>query len=317
MTFANDENPHAKVRRRSNVKTALLAAVIVCGLASVANLSRTLDSLRAPYEQMQTEEDLPISSEVVKRLSLNFNGLVADYYWLRTIQYVGRKIMAHQGPVPLGDLRALDLRSLAPLLERTVTLDPQFVAAYEYGAIILPGVDVEKAIALTKRGIEANPQAWRLYHHLGYIYWQAGRFEEASAAYADGARVASAPRWMRLMSARMQAEGGSRETARAMYTLLYEEASDQGIRDLALNYLLWLRSLDERDRLRRMLGEFQTRTGKCPGDWSEMKQELRAGDGLLRFDNAGAPVDPSGVRYKIYPKVCEAILDSSSKIPRR
>lgn len=318
MTFADDENAHAKVRRRSRVKTALLATLVICGLASVANLSRTLDSLRAPYEQMRTEEELSVSSEAVKRLSLNFNGLVADYYWLRTIQYVGRKIMRHEGAVPLDDLRALELKSLAPLLERTVTLDPQFVAAYEYGAIILPGVDVEQAIALTKRGIRENPQAWRLYHHLGYIYWQAGRFAEASAAYADGAKVAHAPRWMRLMSARMQAEGGSRETARAMYTLLHEEANDQGIKDMAFNYLLWLRSLDERDLLRQALRSFQTRTGECPGGWGEMKQELRAaGGGLLRFGKDGAPVDPSGVAYKIDPKVCEAILDSSSKIPRR
>ncbi len=317
MTFDDDENAHAKVRRRSQVKTALLAALIICGLASVANLSHALDSLRAPYEQTRTEEDLSVSPQAVKRISLGFNGLVADYYWLRTIQYVGRKIMAHEGAVPLNDLRALELKSLAPLLERTVTLDPQFVAAYEYGAIILPGVDVEKAIALTKRGIAANPQAWRLYHHLGYIYWQSGRFQEASAAYADGARVANAPRWMRLMSAKMQAEGGSRETARAMYTLLYEEANDQGIRDMALNYLLWLRSLDERDLLRRMLTEFQTRTGKCPGGWGEMKQELRAGGGLLRFDATGAPTDPSGVAYAIDPKVCEAVLGSGSKIPRR
>ncbi len=317
MTFAPDENAHAKVRRRSNVKTTLLTVFIICGLASIANLSRTLDRLRLPYEKTTTEEELSVSSETVKRLSLNFNGLVADYYWLRTIQYVGRKIMAHEGPVPLNDLRALDLKSLAPLLERTVTLDPQFVVAYEYGAIILPGVDVERAIALTKRGIAANPQAWRLHHHLGYIYWQSGRFQEASAAYADGARVANAPRWMRLMSAKMQAEGGSRETARTMYTLLYEEANDQGIRDMALNYLLWLRSLDERDLLRRTLAEFQTRTGKCPGNWGEMKQELRAGRALLRFDKDGAPLDPSGIAYKIDPKVCEAILDSNSKIPRR
>ncbi|MBA2503625.1 MAG: hypothetical protein H0V27_12175 [Pyrinomonadaceae bacterium] len=317
MTFVNDENSHSKVRRRSNAKTALLATLIVCGLAVVAVLSRVIDSTRVPYEQTATEESLYVSPGALKRMSLGFNGLVADYYWLRTIQYVGRKIMAHEGPVPLGDLRALDLRALAPLLERTVTLDPQFVAAYEYGAIILPGVDVEKAIDLTKRGIEANPQAWRLYHHLGYIYWQAGRFDEASAAYAAGANVANAPRWMRLMSARMQAEGGSRETARAMYTLLYEEASDQGIRDMALNYLHWLRSLDERDTLRRMLGDFQRRTGKCPGSWRETKQDLRADANLLRFDQNGTPVDPSGVAYRIDPNVCEAILGSTSKIARR
>ncbi len=77
------------------------------------------------------------------------------------------------------------------------------------------------------------------------------------------------------------------------------------------------RSLDERDTLRRMLGDFQRRTGKCPGSWRETKQDLRADANLLRFDQNGTPVDPSGVAYRIDPNVCEAILGSTSKIARR
>jgi len=43
---------------------------------------------------------------------------------------------------------------------------------YEYAAVILPAVKVEDAIRIINKGIAANPAAWRLYQHLGYIYWQ-------------------------------------------------------------------------------------------------------------------------------------------------
>ncbi len=317
MTFADHRSAHADARRRMKIKTALLASLIVCGLGSIAALARAIDSARASNERPLAEESLYVSPTALKRMSLGFNGLVADYYWLRTIQYVGRKVMAHQGTIPLGDLRELDLKLLAPLLDRTVTLDPQFIGAYEYGAIILPGVDVDAAVNLTKRGIAANPQAWRLYHHLGYIYWQSGRFKEASEAYMEGAKVRNAPRWMSAMAARMQAEGGSRETARAIYTHLYEEANEQSIKDIAFKYLLWLRSLDERDLLRRALRDYQARAGRCPGSWREMRQELRAVSDSLRFDLTGTPADPSGEAYEIDTETCEAMLNSNSKIPRK
>jgi len=59
---------------------------------------------------------------------------------------------------------------LPSLLRIATTLDPQFMAPYEYGAMVLPTFNRDEAIALLQYGIEQNPKAWRLYQHLGYIY---------------------------------------------------------------------------------------------------------------------------------------------------
>src|SRR5207248_7957270 len=142
---------------------------------------------------------------VARRMSIGFNGLVADWYWMRALQYVGRKLIAYQGDLQLDDLSPVGLSQLAPLLDSATMLDPQFIPAYEYGAVVLPSIDVEAAIKLIQKGIAANPQTWRLYHQLGYIYWQQGRFQEASEAYRQGAQIASAPAWMHAMAAQMAA----------------------------------------------------------------------------------------------------------------
>ena len=124
---------------------------------------------------------------------------------------------------------------------------------YQYAAIVLREVDMQEAIRITKKGIAANPTAWRLYHLLGYIYWRKGEFQTAGELYDQGAAQPGAPRWMEAMKARMASEGGSRNLAREIYTRMYEEPGDSNVKEMARLRLMQLDSLDERDAIRRVL----------------------------------------------------------------
>ncbi len=105
--------------------------------------------------------------------------LAADWYWMRSLQYVGRKVLTSGQGFQLDNLGGLNLKLLPPLLDTATTLDPQFLEPYEYAAIVLPGIDVKEAIRITQKGIAANPSSWRLYQHLGYIHWQQQDYEAA------------------------------------------------------------------------------------------------------------------------------------------
>src|SRR6476646_3693150 len=127
------------------IREGALLSLIVIGVASVIGLSRWLDSHRTVNSAAVQEEQLYLSGTTVKRASLGFNGLAADWYWMRSLQYVGGKLInAHQG-IGLDDLSSLNLKLLAPLLDAATTLDPEFTEPYEYAAIILPGVNVADA----------------------------------------------------------------------------------------------------------------------------------------------------------------------------
>ncbi|HEY0004943.1 MAG TPA: hypothetical protein VGB17_09045 [Pyrinomonadaceae bacterium] len=286
---------------------------IALGLASVVALSRWMDARRAPLDVRYEEEQLYMTGAAAKRLSLGFNGLVADWYWMRSLQYVGRKMLNYQGRVELDDLSPLNLRVLSALLDTTVTLDPQFMAAYEYGAVVLPSISQEQAIKLLEKGIAANPQSWKLRHHLGYIYWQRGDYQRASEIYAAGAKLAGAPSWMQIMSARMAAEGGTRSTAREIYTRMYEQSDDQQVREIALLRLMQVASFDERDTIRAALAEFKRRSGRCPSNWGELGPMLRAT--RLRLNASGAPLDPADKPYLLVQNGCDVDLDPYSKVP--
>ncbi|HLL76647.1 MAG TPA: hypothetical protein VK421_15440 [Pyrinomonadaceae bacterium] len=292
-----------------------VAALVLC-LAASAGLTRWLELRRPPQATAaaQVSEDLYVTPRAARRLALGFNGVAADWYWLRALQYVGRKALTHRGDLQIDDLGPLNLQALAPLLEQATTLDPQFLAAYEYGAIVLPSVDAEAAVRLVEKGIRENPQAWRLHSYLGYIRWQQGRFAEAAEVYSVGARVPGAPPWMGAMAAQMSAKGGSRETARAIYEVMLRTTDDEQTKLLAFRRLVQLQSLDEQDALRRLLTAHRERAGRCASGWRELSPPLRAA--RLNVDASGTPFDPTGVPYKLLAERCDVELGERSEVLR-
>lgn len=293
-------------------KTSVLAIIVVIGMLATVALARMVDARRPVPDLTVADESLYLNAKTAKRLSLGFNGLAADWYWMRSLQYVGRKILAVDENVAIDDLGELNLKLLAPLLENATTLDPEFLDPYEYAAVVLPAIDVQEAIRLTRKGIDANPDAWRLYQHLGYIYWQQGDYAAAAEVYGRGVQLPGAPAWMGAMKARMAAEGGSRATARDIYRHMFEQSADESVKDMARRRLMQLDSWDERDALRKVLSVYKVRTGRCPSNWRDVEQMLRA----LRapLDASGAPLDPSGAPYVLQTATCNVELGPNSEI---
>jgi tetratricopeptide (TPR) repeat protein len=296
-----------------------LFILILVGLGTVIGISRWKDLHHRDVPSVDSqEEQLYLQGKTVKRLSLAFNGLAADWYWMRSLQYVGRKVIkyeeTHSGQYGLDALSGTDLRLLPSLLRIATTLDPQFIAPYEYGAMILPTFARDEAIALLKSGIEQNPNAWRLYQHLGYIHWRAGDYSTASEVYRIGAKLPGAPRWMAEMSARTAAEGGSRRAAREMYQHLYDEAADAQVKDLLARRLMQVDSFEDRDRIRLVLGEYVKQLGQCPSSWKEVAGVLQK-VGLHVNQSTGEPLDPSGSPYVLIQDKCDVDLKIGSRVP--
>lgn len=293
----------------------VLVLTVVIGLAAVVGLSRWLDSKKPAGRAKLQQEVLYLNPPSVRRLSLGFNGIVADVYWMRSLQYVGNTILSLPPDSTVNRLNQLDLKLLAPLLDTSVTLDPQFMAPYQYAATILREVDEQSAIRIIRKGIDANPSSWRLYDHLGYIYWQKKDFAAASEAYGRGAALPGAPAWMAAMKARTLTDGGSRDMAREIFVRMYNEAKDELVKEMARTRLMELDSLDERDNIRRSFEAYKAEYGRCPDSWQEMRNVLAKT--AFKKDSSGAPLDPSETPYVLIKGKCDVTLDPKSKVPLR
>jgi len=312
----------APMGARRGRRELALALVVVLGLGLVVPLSRWLDARRPAFEERYEDESLYLPADLARRASLAFNGLAADWYWLRSLQYIGKKVQdqiaaakAGGRPAELDRMDAVNPLLLSQLLDMTTTLDPDFTAVYEYAAVVLPAVDAEAAVRLLEKGIRAHPESWYLHQQLAYIHWQRGDFPAAAAAFRRGASLTTA-KWMNHMADRMEATGGDRATAREMYARMYDQASDDQVRQWAIGRLMQLRWFDDRDVLRPVLETFRARESRCPAGWRELLPALRGA--RLSVDPQGVPVDPSGAAYVLVSRdgACDVGLGPESLVPR-
>lgn len=307
------------------MRQALLnLSIIILGFVAVFGLSRFIEANQTPLPPEVMEADLAFKSDTLKKYSLGFDGLIADYYWISSLQYIGRKIIEKDGlaNIQIDDLAPLNPRLLYPLLDTATTLDPEFSAAYSYGATVLPAINVEDAIRFIEKGMAARPDDWRLNQRLGYIYWKNEDYQKAAAVYAEGAEKPNAASFMRQMSAILAAEGSSRNTARIIYRQLYENAADEQTKQLAVRRLMQIDAFEELDVMRTALSDFQAKNNRCVAQWSEIFPLLRIaklpnGKGL-RFTQSLEPLDPSDTPYYLHIENgnCDVLINiKTSQVP--
>jgi tetratricopeptide (TPR) repeat protein len=294
--------------------------VLVVGLSLLYPMQRWID--RTFPQAAISEESLYFSSgESIKKMSLGLEALAADIYWIRTVQYFGRKLF--EGPRSSAATANLRMDLLAPLLNIVITLDPQHIQAYRFGAMFLPERDLPAAIDLVERGIRENPNEWRLYQDIAYIYWQAGNasaagmqadnYEKSAYWFEKGGQVPGAAWWMSDLAGLMRIKGGSRDAARAIYSA-YLSSDDQNVRNQAIERLKQLRSLDEMDAINALLARYKEQTGVCPADLRAVASRLRSMN--LTIDDDLMPVDPNGFAYAYDSGKCKAELAFESTVPR-
>jgi len=249
-------------------------------------IDRSLGGFRAQEEVLYLW-----SGDQVRRLAPGFEGLMADVYWLRTVQYFGgQRVFATE--------KRFDL--LEPLIDITVTLDPRFEIAYRYGASFLAepwpigAGKPESAVSLLERGVRNLPRSWLLQQHLGfYAYFFLRDPRRAADALLAARKLPGAPPWLETMAADFLAKGGERQTARKMWARLYEQQEEGPLKRNALNQLQRLDALDAADALERFTAEFRRRRGRWPDSFQELGQA-----GFLPFP----PVDPTGVPFQYDPQ---------------
>jgi hypothetical protein len=271
--------------RASSGITFFFSAVLLASMAGSVLLLRQLDRLRTGAT---LEDVLYITSpKTLKRMSLGYDGLLADIYWTRTIQYFGSH---HRNGARRYD-------SLAPLLEVTTALDPQLLIAYEWGSTFLSAKPPEgagmpeRAVELVKHGIRNNPNEWRLYYDLGFInYMELKDYAAAADAFAQGSRVPNAHPFLKLMAARMAQHAGDVQMARMLWSTTYQSAQDPSVRINAEVHLRALQVDDEVTALEALAAQYRQKTGRFPENFSDLQAA-----GMLR----GVPKDPLGYPYKL------------------
>lgn len=245
------------------------------------------------------------SGELLDRVALSFDALLADVYWVRAIQHYGGTKLSKD------DHKNYDL--LYPLLDIVTTLDPRFNIAYRFGAIFLteaypngPGRP-DQAIALLEKGVRLNPHKWQYLMDIGFVhYWWLYDYKAAASWFARAAEIEGAPWYLKSLSATTLVYGGDRAASRRLWRELYDHADHEWLKSDAGRRLLQLDALDQIDQLETALQAYAGRVGRPAASWAEL---VRAG--VL----SGEPADPTGTPYALQPGGEVTVGDTSPLSP--
>jgi hypothetical protein len=283
-------------------------AAIASGLTLAAVVLHAGD-VRQPVSSPPDRGLYVTSGAAARRLTLSFNGLAADVYWIRAIQHYGRDRKS---------TRAVGrFELLWPLLNLTTTLDPQFNIAYRFGAVFLaqpqpsgPG-RVDQAVALLNKGLRQNPARWQYAFDIGFIhYWygagDAGSpdFVRAADWFARAADMPGAPVWVHQLAAVTRAEGGDRTGARALLQEL-ATSEEEWVRRAAARGLDQLAALAVIDDLQRQLDAYTRAYRRPPASWADLNPSN---------PRHALPVDPAGVLYDYDPAAGRVVLSHRSPL---
>ena len=276
------------------------AVVAILGGAIGAQIAR--DRLYQQRER-ETERILYVrSGEAAKRMTLDFDALAADVYWIRAIQ--------HYGGDRLIPARTHKYELLYPLLDLTTTLDPYFTIAYRFGAIFLsepapggPGRP-DQAIQLLQKGLISQPHKWQYFHDIAFVhYWHRRDFKTAAEWFRRAADQPDAPNWLPPLAAGMLTAGNDRASARLLWGQILN-SDQEWLRKTAARSLQQLDTLDVIDQLQAVVRRFPPAAG-VPYSWDDYVRR-----GILRI----VPYDAAKTPLEIDPASGTIAVSSSSPL---
>jgi len=270
-------------RRVSAVASIVLLASMACCMVTL----QAIDRLRT---RPVIQQSLYLrSGKLLRRLSLGYTGLLADVYWTRAVQYFGYQHHRNSN----------DFRLLAPLLQITTELDPHLIPPYQFGANFLAqkppnGAGMpNEALTLMKYGIEHNPDNWRLYYNLGFLYYTEFKdYAKAADAFTAGAKLPVTNGFMPVLAARMAQHAGEFDTARMLWYTTYQSINDGAIRDNAVKHLAALRVDEDITHLEELVQKYRAQMKRQPESIADLERV-----GFIH----GMPTDPNGKPYRLAP----------------
>jgi hypothetical protein len=208
-----------------------------------------------------------------------FLPLLADYYWLQTIQVTGKAGTEEE------------YRDVADYAQLITDLDPDFAYVYQFGGVVVPfnhgretWTNTAESTALLEKGVARFPKSVFLRTLLAYNYSVFQKeYVRAARLLEETSRLPGAPPYLPFLATRLYAQAGAFDAASAFADQFAANAEDPGTRsafehrtkEIALERIL--RTTDQ------AVNTFRERNGRLPKDL----RELVASGGLTEL-----PHDP-------------------------
>jgi hypothetical protein len=242
-------------------------------------------------KEIPGEVGLLPDGKMLRVASLGFDRLVADLFWLRTVNYIGDERAAKVG-----------YPAAQRLVELVTDVDPEFRTAYSVMNTVLTVLSpqVDAAIALLEKGIH-HIAWWKLHFLQGYNYFhEKGDYRRAAEQIRLAATLPGGPPYLPRLAARLYASGGDPDAALQFVLARIDYADSEPERRKLIRRARDLRIVRDLRELNRAIEAY---AGVHDGPPSDIALLVEAG-----FISA-EPRDPEGGVYRIENGVAVTSLE--------
>jgi hypothetical protein len=258
-----------------------LASLVLIGTCLVAGVlaGARADELRKERDSAQELLYLPAPHQA-RLASLGFEQLVADWYWVKGLQYFTDPARAQH-----------NYRNLGDILDVVVGVDPDFEYAYRFAGVSIPFdtgrmrfANTDRAIGFLQRGVARFPQNWQLHFNLGF-YLLNFRDDRIGAGeeFAAASKIPGSPPYLKGFATRLFTAGGDLDRALVFARTMLESSTDP---DERAQLHQRIQNVELEGILRRLEGDSR-RFKEEKGRWPSTPQELH--------DAYGTPPGPPGI----------------------
>ncbi|MFO0583147.1 MAG: tetratricopeptide repeat protein [Anaeromyxobacter sp.] len=259
-------------------RRATLAALALAAFGLTAAARHHLEGEASRRDAVRDPAWLP-SGKLLRAASFGQRLLLADLYWLETVQYVGETVLA----------KVQRWDALYPLGEIVTDLDPRFGYAYQITGSNLAGLarKYPEAERILKKGMRNLPDRWSLYFtHATNKFFYEQDYAEAAKYARLAAQVGKKPH-LALLAANLSALVDSDAEYGAAIAFLDESlaATDTPeLRDELQKRRVRIETFQALSRVEHAIAAFRARAGRLPWALEE----------LVPRDLPELPADPSG-----------------------
>lgn len=239
-------------------KTLLRISGFFLLILLIVSLQVAIDRRRVIREELVEELLYFPSGDFIQGKVGGFDLLVADWIWLRAIQYYGH----HR-------LTDAKFKYLGHILDVLTTLDPRFIHAYTFGSLLLTHDAGEplKAFQLLKKGREKNPHRWEIPFMEGFIHYVfLKRYREAVRSFRLSSHLPDSPDMTRRFAAFAAKKGGETRLSLELWMELYQTSKNPYEKETALRYVKQLKKKE----VEGLLATYVSQRGTYPLDLSEL-----------------------------------------------
>ncbi|MCW5821238.1 MAG: hypothetical protein KIT34_00455 [Cyanobacteria bacterium TGS_CYA1] len=211
------------------MKFLVIASIVLIAIVQICR--HNVEQFKATFSQDKVVF-IP-SPHGIKLISLGFDQLLADCYWLLFVSYVGDTPARENDKFAYAD----------EYLDLITGLDPYLVKAYWFAAFTV-GYEQRrpnKAAELIERGIRANQDNWYLPFIAGinqYLY--AGNEVTAAKYYRQAAKYPEAPKWLSRQASILESKIPSKVKEINVWSNIYYSETEPRVREMAKQKLIGL-----------------------------------------------------------------------------